>query len=99
VDDLACVLEFGGGYGSMCRLFHNLGFRGRYLIFDLPAFSALQRFFLRSIGMCVGSPEEFRDGACGVALSSNVGDLQTLVADASDHALPVFLAHGAIRAA
>ena len=99
VDDLACVLEFGGGYGSMCRLFHNLGFRGRYLIFDLPAFSALQRFFLRSIGMCVGSPDEFRDRSSGVALSSNVGDLHTLVADGSDNGRALFLATWSISEA
>jgi hypothetical protein len=45
------IFEFGGGYGSMCRLFHNLGFKGRYVIFDLPHFSILQQFFLRSIGI------------------------------------------------
>src|SRR5256886_13473803 len=90
VDDLACVLEFGGGYGSMCRLFHNLGFRGRYLIFDLPAFSALQRFFLRSIRMFVGSPDPLRDRSSGVALSSNVGDLHTLVAGWSDNGRALF---------
>src|SRR5438105_15465751 len=83
----------------MCRLFHNLGFRGRYLIFDLPAFSALQRFFLRSIGMCVGSPDEFRDRSSGVALSSNVGDLHTLGADGSDNARALFLATWSISEA
>ncbi len=40
------VVEFGAGYGSMCRLFRNLGFGGDYLLFDLPHFSSLQRFFL-----------------------------------------------------
>lgn len=35
------VLEFGGGYGSMCRLFHKLKFGGLYVIYDLPYF---QRF-------------------------------------------------------
>ncbi len=49
VTKLDTVVEFGGGYGSLCRLVHNLGFRGRYVIYDLPEFSALQRFFLRSI--------------------------------------------------
>ncbi|WP_148307733.1 hypothetical protein [endosymbiont of unidentified scaly snail isolate Monju] len=44
------VFEFGGGYGSMARLFWQLGFRGKYLIQDLPAFSALQKFYLGSIG-------------------------------------------------
>lgn len=51
ITDIDYVLEFGGGYGSMCRLFHNLGFKGQYIIFDLPVFSALQEFYLKSIGI------------------------------------------------
>lgn len=51
ITDIDYVLEFGGGYGSMCRLFHNLGFKGKYIIFDLPVFSALQEYFLKSIGL------------------------------------------------
>jgi hypothetical protein len=54
VSKFSAILEFGGGYGSMCRLFHNLGFDGSYIIFDLPAFSALQEYYLTSIGICVG---------------------------------------------
>ncbi|WP_042692502.1 hypothetical protein [Azospirillum sp. B506] len=50
-DEMDIIFEFGGGYGSFCRLARNLGFRGRYIIFDLPAFSALQQFFLQSIGL------------------------------------------------
>jgi hypothetical protein len=49
-DALELVVEFGGGYGSMCRLFRNLGFAGVYMILDLPAFSALQRFYLAANG-------------------------------------------------
>jgi hypothetical protein len=41
-----CIVEFGGGYGSMGRLVHRLGFRGRYTIFDLAPILALQRYFL-----------------------------------------------------
>jgi putative sugar O-methyltransferase len=43
------VIEFGGGYGSMCRLFKNMNYQGEYTIFDLPEFSALQKFYLSSI--------------------------------------------------
>jgi hypothetical protein len=39
------VIEFGGGYGSLCRLFFNQQFKGQYVLFDLPPFSALQHFF------------------------------------------------------
>ena len=54
IDNLDFVLEFGGGYGSMCRLFHNLGFRGKYVIFDLPLLSALQKYYLAQHGITVG---------------------------------------------
>lgn len=43
------IVEFGGGYGSMCRLLRNLDYFGRYTIFDLPEFLALQEFYLRSV--------------------------------------------------
>jgi hypothetical protein len=45
------IFEFGGGYGSMCRLAHSLGFRGLYLILDLEPFCSLQEYFLSSIGL------------------------------------------------
>lgn len=45
------IVEFGGGYGSMCRLAHKLGFNGRYIIYDLPEFVALQKFYLGLLGM------------------------------------------------
>lgn len=53
IPKLGLVVEFGGGYGSMCRLFHRLGFQGRYFIYDLPEFSALQRYFLKNLGLPV----------------------------------------------
>lgn len=64
VDDLGEVVEFGGGYGSMARLFAQLGFRGAYLIYDFPYFSALQHFYLRSLGLqvCVDALECPRAG-------------------------------------
>lgn len=45
--DTGCIVEFGGGFGSMCRIIRALGFRGRYIIFDLPPVLALQRYYLR----------------------------------------------------
>ena len=44
--DLKAIYEFGAGYGSMCRLIHNLGFSGKYVIIDLPAVQALQKWYL-----------------------------------------------------
>ncbi|HBK08406.1 MAG TPA: hypothetical protein DDZ81_21575 [Acetobacteraceae bacterium] len=49
--DADCIIEFGGGYGSMCRMTRALGFRGKYIIFDLPPVSALQRYYLGMHGI------------------------------------------------
>lgn len=48
--DFNNIVELGGGYGSMCRLFRNYGFTKRYTIFDFPEISALQRYYLNSVG-------------------------------------------------
>ena len=47
------IVEFGGGYGRLCQLAHDLGFRGTYVIFDLPEVAVLQRFYLRHVGIPV----------------------------------------------
>ena len=49
VKDLDEIVEFGGGYGAMCLVARRLGFDGRYIIFDLPEFTLLQRFFLSNV--------------------------------------------------
>lgn len=49
ITDFDMIIEFGGGYGSMCRLISNLGFTGEYVIFDLPEFSILQKYYLSSV--------------------------------------------------
>ena len=41
--------EFGGGYGSMCRLIQNLGFPNLYILYDSPTFSLLQKFLSKII--------------------------------------------------
>lgn len=46
--NIKTIFEFGGGYGSIARLCFKLGFKGTYIVFDLPEFSALQRYFLRA---------------------------------------------------
>lgn len=51
INDFDKVIEFGGGYGSMCRLFRNMNYLKKYVIFDLPEFSALQEFYLSSINI------------------------------------------------
>jgi hypothetical protein len=46
VNEWDVIVEFGGGYGGLCRLMRKLGFRGRYVIFDLAPFTLLQRYYL-----------------------------------------------------
>jgi len=57
IGDFPAIVEFGGGYGSMARLVARVGFRGPYHIHDLPEFSALQRFYLRSVRAELGGGE------------------------------------------
>jgi hypothetical protein len=93
VDDLDFIFEFGGGYGSMCRLFHNLGFKGKYLIFDLPHFVALQRFFLKSIGRpVVPSIDSFRSTPSGILCISDVEQVTEFLSDAGKMANSLFMA-------
>lgn len=46
LSELKAIYEFGSGYGCMCRLIHNLGFSGKYMIMDLPAVQVLQKWYL-----------------------------------------------------
>jgi putative sugar O-methyltransferase len=61
------VVELGGGYGSMCRLFRNIGYLKEYTIFDLPEFSALQEYYLNSVN------SEFTKNT---VLTTNIDDLE-----------------------
>jgi len=49
LDALRLVVDFGAGYGSFYRLLRNLGYRERYVIWDIPVMCALQRFYLRNV--------------------------------------------------
>src|SRR5208283_594438 len=40
------VFEFGGGYGSFCRLLKNAGFGGLHATYDLPHVFHIQRLYL-----------------------------------------------------
>jgi len=72
--DTDCVIEFGGGFGSMCRLVHALGFTGTYIIFDLPYVLALQRYYLG-----LHDIEADVDGQRGVRLCSRLGEVRRLL--------------------
>ena len=73
------VVEFGGGYGSMCRLFYQLGFSGTYVIFDLPEFSILQTYYLN----CLGLPIQKQRGisSSGIHCISDLEELQLVVSN------------------
>lgn len=51
ISDLDFVLEFGGGYGNLCRLMRSAGFKGRYVIFDFRTIGAVQRYYLKACGV------------------------------------------------
>ena len=48
LSDISQVIEIGGGYGTMCKLFKELEFDGKYFIFDIPEFTHLQYYYLKS---------------------------------------------------
>jgi len=51
IHDLQFIFEFGGGYGCLCRIAHELGFQGQYVIYDLPVLSLLQEYYLGTVGL------------------------------------------------
>ncbi len=51
ITDYDFIFEYGGGYGGMCLLIHNLNYKGKYIIYDFPILSALQNFFLKMNGV------------------------------------------------
>ncbi len=79
VAQLDLIVEFGGGYGSMCRLIHQLGFKGRYIIYDLPEFTALQRYFLQCLRLPIQTTSN-SPLANGIHLISDFDQLKTILA-------------------
>jgi hypothetical protein len=96
VDKLGFVFEFGGGYGSMCRLFYNLGYKGKYLIFDLPEFSALQRSYLSSIGLPVYEVSLFMSSRGGISCISEIDELRAIMNNIIQHSGMMFISTWAI---
>lgn len=75
---LSLIVEFGGGYGSMCRLARRLGFQGTYILYDLPEFLSLQKFYLGGLGL---QADYFFAGkpAGGNVLVNSLADLRNAV--------------------
>jgi hypothetical protein len=76
---MALIVEFGGGYGRLCHLLHDLGFSGTYVIFDLPEVAALQRFYLRHVGIPVWSPGDAGEPAAGLISVVDLAQLRALL--------------------
>jgi hypothetical protein len=68
------IVEFGGGYGRLCQLVHDLGFRGTYVIFDLPESAVLQRFYLPHVGIAVSDAREPAGPGRGVVTVTDARD-------------------------
>lgn len=80
IEDTDFVFEFGAGYGGMCRLIFNLGFRGKYLLYDLKPFSALQVYFLKTLGLPVCLENDFvKQNEPAITCLSNFNRLESLL--------------------
>ena len=49
IERVGSVVEFGGGYGNLARLFRGFEGLSRYTIVDLPLFSCIQYVFLATV--------------------------------------------------
>jgi hypothetical protein len=93
VSTIKTVIEFGGGYGSMCRLFFNLGFSGKYIIYDLPIFSALQEYYLGMLGLKIcNSISEFDKNNTAIMCVSNLEHMNELLKSVDQDNSSCFLA-------
>ena len=79
IKDIDLVLDFGGGYGSMARLFSNLGFTKPYIIFDFPIMSALQKYYLNSLGLNVIDSNRMTEVKQGIICISDFDILKKVV--------------------
>lgn len=79
INNFDFIFEFGGGYGSMCRLFQNLNYNKKYLIYDLHPFSALQKYYLKSININVLDIESFLESESGILCISNIDNLRSIL--------------------
>jgi hypothetical protein len=95
---MGTIVEFGGGYGRLCHLVHDLGFSGTYVIFDLPEVAVLQRFYLRHVGIAVSDPRDGGWPARGVVTVVDLAELRALLR-ARPRAEAAFVAIGSLSEA
>lgn len=46
LDNIENIYDIGGGYGNMCRVLRNYGWKGNYNIIDFEALHKIQKYFL-----------------------------------------------------
>lgn len=51
LNDFNTVLDFGGGYGNIGRLFKKWGHKNKYIIYDIPELSVIQKHYLNKCGV------------------------------------------------
>jgi putative sugar O-methyltransferase len=90
IEEFKTIVEFGGGYGSTCRVAHQLGFGGSYFIFDLPELSALQRFYLKMNGVNVSDASRNKDAPNAVVCLSSIDEL---LSQLENRAVDLFIAN------
>ena len=78
LEAMRTIVEFGGGYGRLCHLVHDLGFSGTYVIFDLPEPAVLQRFYLRHVAIPVREAGD-ASWSRGVVTVVDLADLRALL--------------------
>jgi hypothetical protein len=93
IRDAEIIVEFGGGYGNMCRLAHRFGFKGKYIIYDFPEFVAIQTYYLKSQHYPVQDPAKLKDFESGISCVSDIESLDKLLLEnISEDCRSLFLA-------
>jgi len=92
IDKLDFIFEFGGGYGSLSRLCYKLGFKGYYIIFDLPPFVQLQKYYLGTQGLPIIKTEKISTLHKGITCISNIDELEALLNEANNAQKKMFIA-------
>ena len=71
IENINSVFEFGGGYGSFCRLLYKSNFSGNYTIYDLKIFSLIQQYFLSNVTLNKINFGSYKEGRATINLVYN----------------------------
>jgi len=71
-DDIDVIIEFGGAHGNFCRMLYDDGFRGSYVILDLPHIREFQRAYLQLCGIPVATEPMLRDGTATLLVEKDI---------------------------